>query len=136
MDYGLAGFDNWLLKQSPEYIKSISTAKKLEDYFQPEERKDNDTKIIDSIFNKGYRFKVTTRDQSYKRERNLLKKIIAAIVKKSEGYKGKKDEVKNLFYEAYFTGSLMKLGHVIEKTLGKGTFCLIAEEPFSRELSR
>lgn len=90
--------------------------------------------FIQEIYERGFKYKQPPMYQSYPKERKVLRQIIEAVTRKDPDYEGKEDEVKALFYKAYFTGRMLDLGRVIEKTFGKGTFRLMAEKPFSSEL--
>lgn len=66
--------------------------------------------------------------QSYRKERKVLDRLIMVLSRKCPEYHGKEEELRTLFYEAKFSGSMLKIGRLIERTLGKGTFRLIAED--------
>jgi hypothetical protein len=141
LGYAHSGFDEWMRTQDPAYTKNPNRnreeeLKRFEEFIESDEHKNNDAKIRETIFQDGYQFKLSESGKAYSRERGLLNRIITAVAKKNEDYKGKKEDVRNLFYEAYFSGSMLKLGRVIEKTFGKGAFRLMAEKPFSRDLSK
>lgn len=53
---------------------------------------------------------------------------VIVLSRKCPEYHGKEEELRTLFYEAKFSGSMLKIGRLIERTLGKGTFRLIAED--------
>lgn len=90
--------------------------------------------IRDKIFDSGYTYEQPARYQSYSKEQKLVRELIAAIARENPDYEGREDEIKALFFKAYFTGRMLDLGRLVEKTFGKGTFRLIAEKPFSPEL--
>lgn len=141
LGYAHSGFDEWMRARYPAYAKDTDHnheegLTRFEEFLESDEHKNNDAKIRETIFQDGYQFKLSELRKAYSRERGLLNSIIKAVAKKNEEYKGNKEDVRNLFYEAYFSGSMLKLGRVIEKTFGKGTFRLMAEKPFSRELSK
>lgn len=56
------------------------------------------------------------------REVTMLRKMISDIfLKNPDDFKSEED-VFNLFAEGYFTGNLLSIGKIIEKTYGKGSF--------------
>ncbi len=65
-------------------------------------------------------------------EQKLFQFIAEALSKHSAEYKDKPDEIKALFYNAYFSGSMQKVGRLIDDTFGRGTFRMIAEKPFDK----
>lgn len=72
--------------------------------------------------------------QSYRKERKVLDRLIMVLARKCPEYEGKEEELRKLFYEAKFSGSMLKIGRLIERTLGKGTFRLIAEDFLGKDL--
>lgn len=56
------------------------------------------------------------------------------IRKRDPGDYGTARDVEALFYRAMVGGSILELGRVVEKTFGAGTFRLMAEDYFGKEL--
>lgn len=63
---------------------------------------------------------------SYWRERKALKRIIQIIYWKNRERFNSEEDVFTLFAKAYFSGRLLELARIIEKTFGKGSFRKIA----------
>ena len=74
--------------------------------------------------------------QSYPKEREMFERVVKALAEKSDEYKGKEHEIRALFYHAYINGRMLPVGRLVEKTLGTGTFRMVAEAPFSDELAQ
>jgi len=64
---------------------------------------------------------------SYWRERKALKRIIQLIFLRNRERFKSEEEVFEIFARAYFTGRLLELARLIEKTFGKGSFRKLAE---------
>lgn len=74
------------------------------------------------------------RFRSYVKQRRILRQIMDEIQKRNPNdYPASKD-VEALFYRAMVGGSMLELGRVVEKTFGAGTFRLMAEDYFGKEL--
>ena len=65
---------------------------------------------------------------SYSGERKKLNKIIDDIYDRNHDRFASVEEVFDVFARAYFTGKLLPVAHLIEKTYGKGAFRKIAQE--------
>ena len=79
-----------------------------------------------------YQYAYPAKFQSYKKERGVFERLITTLAEKSEDYKNKEDEIRGLFYHAYFSGRLLTVGRLVEKTLGKGTFRMVAEMGYDK----
>jgi hypothetical protein len=97
---------------------------------KPEKRDAMARKILDD----GYRYEYPALYMSHFKERAVFNQIIQVVAEKSEAYKDDEEGVRRLLYEAFFTGRMLDLGREIEKTLGKGTLRLIAEDLLSKDL--
>jgi|GEM_PF-955131 len=65
---------------------------------------------------------------SYAKERRKLKEIMEGIQKGNPEKFKTREDVFNVFEEAYFTGKKVKIARLIEKTYGKGAFRKLGEE--------
>lgn len=74
------------------------------------------------------------RFRSYVKQRRILKQIMDEIRKRNPADYPTPKDVEALFYRAMIGGSMLELGRVVEKTFGTGTFRLMAEDYFGREL--
>lgn len=74
------------------------------------------------------------RFRSYVKQRRILKQIMDEIRKRNTGDYSTSKDVEALFYRAMVGGSMLELGRVVEKTFGAGTFRLMAEDCFGKEL--
>ncbi len=83
-----------------------------------------------------YRYEYPEQYQPYGRERKMFEKLVKALTEKSEEYGGREKEIRSLFYQAYTSGQMLPVGRLVEKTLGKGTFRFVAENPFFSELNK
>lgn len=90
--------------------------------------------IIDTLLREGYSYEYPSLYQAYHKERKVLDRLIMVLARKCPEYKGKEEELRKLFYEAKFSGSMLKIGRLIERTLGNGTFRLIAEDFLGKNL--
>ncbi|MDP2669141.1 MAG: hypothetical protein Q8P07_04885 [bacterium] len=82
--------------------------------------------IVEDIFKKD-QFEYKYKDLVYSPERKLFGRLIDALSKNRPELEGKFDEIKSIFYNAYFNGSMQKIGRLIDETFGRGTFRLVAE---------
>jgi len=64
---------------------------------------------------------------SYPEERLILNTLIDKLYAKNEDKYDNREEVFDVFAKAMFTGNLLPLGRLIDKTFGKGTFRKIGE---------
>lgn len=90
--------------------------------------------IITALLQEGVVYEYPSLYQAYHKERKVLDRLIMVLARKCPEYKGKEEELRKLFYEAKFSGSMLKIGRLIEHTLGKGTFRLIAEDFLGKDL--
>jgi len=65
---------------------------------------------------------------SYHAERSKLNKIVKDIFEKNSDKFESQEEVFDEFARAYFTGRMLPIARLVEKTYGKGSFRKIAEE--------
>lgn len=68
------------------------------------------------------------RAVSYSNEYKKTKEMMQNIYEKNKDEFNSVDEVMELFIEAYFTGKLLPIARLLEKTYGKGKFRAIGEE--------
>lgn len=92
--------------------------------------------VITALLQEGVVYEYPSPYQTYKKERKVLDRLIMVLARKCPEYNGKEEELRRLFYEAKFSGSMLKIGRLIERTLGKGTFRLIAEDFLGAELHK
>lgn len=90
--------------------------------------------VITALLQEGVVYKYPSPYQSYGKERKVLDRLIMVLARKCPEYEGKEEELRKLFYEAKFSGSMLKIGRLIERTLYKGTFRLIAEDFLGADL--
>lgn len=74
------------------------------------------------------------RFRSYVKQRRVLKKIMEEIRKRNPGDLGALKNVEALFYRAMIGGSMLELGRVVETMFGAGTFRLMAQDYFGKDL--
>ncbi|MHB1956170.1 MAG: hypothetical protein ACYCOU_20770 [Sulfobacillus sp.] len=74
------------------------------------------------------RWKTEIRDWRYESERHVLRDLIAKIYTANPVRFASEEAVFDLFAKAVFTGKLLEIGHLIEKTLGKGALRSLGEE--------
>ncbi len=74
------------------------------------------------------------RFRSYVKQRRVLKKIMDEIGRRNPNNYGTPSDVEALFYRAMIGGTMLELGRVVEKTFGAGTFRLMAEDYFGKDL--
>ena len=64
---------------------------------------------------------------TYKKEREGLRILIDKLLEKNKDLFTAPEDVRMLFVKSAFSGDLLEIGRLIEKTFGKGTFRKIAE---------
>lgn len=114
-----------------EYFKSIppladeeyEKSKAMEDFFSEE--------TINSYTNTDLTM-LCTEEYSYSNEREKLIEILAEIRQKDPEQFESQEDVFKIFAEAYFTGKILKLARLIEKTYGKGSFRKLGAETESK----
>ena len=72
----------------------------------------------------------------YKKQREMFERLLLALAAKNPEFEYDTENVQRRFYQAYIEGEFWKLGRIIEKTLGRGSFRLLAENFLSSEFSR
>lgn len=137
--YSAEDCERWLRERFPEDLKRVSNdpfrLAHLDEFGREIERMcEKNAEIAEIILNEGYHYKYPPLHQAYQKERNILHQLIVVLARKCPEYKGKEEELRTLFYEAKFSGSMVKIGRLIERTLGKGTFRLIAEDFLGTDL--
>jgi hypothetical protein len=70
---------------------------------------------------------------SYIEERKRLKTLIKEIYEKNEDQFPSEEEVFGVFVKTVFTGRLLEVARLIEKTFGKGSFRKLGEETMSED---
>lgn len=90
--------------------------------------------IVNTILQEGFTYEYPILYQSYTKERKVLDRLIMVLARRCPEYEGKEEELRRLFYEAKFSGSMLKIGRLIERTLGEETFRLIAKDFLGGEL--
>lgn len=88
----------------------------------------NDVAAVTDAQIPGGRWETTVQNWRYGAERRKLKNIIAAIYAAHKDQFGSEEAVFNRFAEAIFTGRLLKIARLVEKTFGKGAFRKLGEE--------
>lgn len=68
---------------------------------------------------------------SRSREKDKLEKLVEELWQNNQNQFGNKEEVLDLFIDAQVNGNLLKIGRLIEKTFGKGSFRKIGEDEFT-----
>ncbi|MBI4129282.1 hypothetical protein HY464_01155 [Candidatus Peregrinibacteria bacterium] len=131
--------DRWFRERHPEDMNkqsgdSIRLAHLDEFEREVEGMREQNAKIIETILSEGYEYQYPSVHQAYRKERKVLDRLIMVLARQCSEYKGKEEELRKIFYEAKFSGSMVKLGRLIERTLGKGTFRLIAEDFLGADL--
>lgn len=72
-----------------------------------------------------YQYAYPDKYQSYPKERDCLRHFISVLCAANPTYKP--EDIRNMLYQSFFGGSLVGVGKLIDTTLGKGTFRLLAE---------
>lgn len=131
--------DRWFRERYPDDLQKrpgdpIRLAHLDEFEREIEAMRKKNAEIIATILHDGYPYQYPSLYQSYRKERRVLDRLIMVLGRKCPQYQGKEEELRKLFYEAKFSGSMLKIGRLIERTLGKGTFRLIAEDFLGRDL--
>jgi len=91
------------------------------------------TGVTAYLFAKG---KEGVAPYAYPEERKKLKGTIKEILKKNPEQFKSKEDVFNIFAEAYFTGKMMDVARLIEKTFGKGSFRKLGEETKTKKADK
>jgi len=78
-------------------------------------------------------YKTTTEHYNFLEERERLWKIIEGIQQKNPGQFKSKEEVFDVFAKAYFTGRLLPVARLVERTYGKGSFRKLGAETKAKE---
>jgi len=92
------------------------------------------SELTDRIAQSGYSFNIDENmfKQNYPKERKRFHHIIDALCRRT----GKtQQEIKALFYGAYFLGPLRDLAKTVDGAIGKGTLRLIADDYFGDALT-
>lgn len=89
-----------------------------------------DSQESEKLFDEGYHYTFPQEALSYDNEVALFEFLVDALSAHSKEYKNKPGEIKTMFYNAYFSGSMQKIGRLIDETFGRGAFRMIAEQPF------
>jgi hypothetical protein len=84
---------------------------------------------IRTTHKRGFEGTVTWGDsETYVKERNVLNDLIDQIYQKNVGQFLSREDVFAVFAKAHFTGHLLPMTRLIEKTMGKGYLRKLAEE--------
>lgn len=81
-----------------------------------------------------YQYAYPEQYQSYPKQRACLRLFISVLCAVNPTYKP--DDIRNMLYQSFFGGSLVGVGKLIDTTLGKGTFRLLAEGRYAELAER
>ena len=82
----------------------------------------------------GHQFNLDTG--IYKKQREMFERLLLALAAKNPEFEYDTENVQRRFYQAYIEGEFWKLGRIIEKPLGRGSFRLLAENFLGSEFSQ
>lgn len=88
----------------------------------------NEVVMKSSLFEKEISESDGMQEVSRMEELESLNRLVDNLWEQNKDTYESRDEIFNLFVDAHVNGRLLKIGKLIEKTLGKGSFRQIAEE--------
>jgi len=116
-----------------ELSKNIETRNNIRDRYSigEEKAKRNIANVITKKVESGPKagmWKSTILKYSYPREREMMTKIIDDIYNANKNDFESSEKVFDIFAKAYFTGNILPIARLVEKTFGKGSFRKLGEE--------
>lgn len=121
-----ARFDARYFSKIPALTSDIARRADFRETAKPD-RQDEIAAVVSTQSPDG-RWKTTAQSWRYESPRRVLRDLIAKLYAAHPDQFASEEAVFNLFAKAVFTGKLLELGRLVEKTLGKGAFRKLGEE--------
>lgn len=122
-------FANEYFKTFPQLIKEVKFKNRfIEKYGKPQDN-ELDAVYVNQQHNQQHNDKrFIVHRHAYQQERQNLLIILEQIAQNDPSHFKSSEEVFNVFAGAYFTGKILKVAELVEKTFGKGAFRKLGEE--------